>query len=406
MKLPRRAFLAAAAWPVLAAQDPAPEPKRVEADFPPGPLLPPERIEGPLAGQRWAIQYMFDEVDSELLINDFVTLSSQRAIAVGLIRHESRHDQGVALLTRDAGRSWTTVRLKDEPYSIFALDDSRLFLVGADALWYSNEGGASWERRKLPKTRGRRKMFRCLFRDEKRGWIFGLGKTFYSTTDGGLSWEPVAESVALDLKDANTLLAWGAFTSPKSALILGHSAGPRPDGSRFPDWMMPEHATRSKLLPSTTVFLQTIDEGKTWHATAASLFGSATRMRVQGSRALAIYDYGDGFPVPSEVYAMDLRDGASTAFFRRQNLTVTDALPLAGGGALLACIEMRGRLRNSPLPGKLHILLGTPAGAWHEMKVDYRATGVRAALGQAGENEFWVATSDGVILHLQPTGKP
>jgi hypothetical protein len=67
---------------------------------------------------------------------------------------------------------------------------------------------------------------------------------------------------------------------------------------------------------------------------------------------------------------------------------------------------MRGRLRNSPLPGKLHILLGTPAGAWHEMKVDYRATGVRAALGQAGENEFWVATSDGVILHLQPTGKP
>ncbi len=407
MKFARREFLATLATAgAVAAQDLPVTSKRVEVNLPAGPLLPPEKITGPFAGMRWSVRYLFDEDDAELVLNDFVFSSPQRGFAVGQLDRRNGSTQPSVLLTHDGGRHWTTKRVKDTPFSIFPLDDSRLFMVGDNALWYSAEGGVDWEKRKLPKVRGGRQMLRCHFLDEKHGWVFGEGKIFFVTTDGGLSWSAVPESSALNLKDEHTTLTWGTFTSPNNGVIIGHAAAPKRDGPRFPDWMMPERATRANLHPSSTVFLQTTDQGKTWSASLASMFGTAVRLRSHGIRALVIYDYGDGFQVPSEVYEFDLRTGYSSAAFRRQNLSVSDAMPISGGGVLLACIESAGKLRNSPFPGKLRMLLRTGAGDWYEMKVDYRAVGRRATLSCAGDNDFWVATSEGVILHLELGPKP
>lgn len=413
MKLTRRALYAA--LPALAAraqQGPAP-PKATAAQPRPAlgddhlfleiPVLPPEaagRITGLYAGSQWKVQRYVDADDTVALLNDLRFASAERGLAIGsLTRKESEESQ--ALVTRDGGKNWTAVKLRDFPLSLSLLDESRAFLVGRESLWFTNEGGLSWEKRKLPKDARGKLMVRAQFADEKHGWVFGTGKTFYVTSDGGMNWEKVPESAALTLKDDNTGWSWMNQVSPNVALILGHSAAPPRDASRFPDWMMPERATRRALLPGTTVVGETHDGGKTWKMGVASAFGRVTRLRSLGTRGLAVYHYGEGIEFPSEVFALDLSTGGSKPFFRRRELWVHDAVPLNDNGVILAAIEPPGRLRASPIPGRLRIFY-TPSGErWFEMKVDYRAAGRRAMLSRVDDTHIWAATDEGTILKLE-----
>jgi hypothetical protein len=280
------------------------------------------------------------------------------------------------------------------------IDESRAYIVGQEALWFTNEGGAVWQKRKLPKEAKGKPMFRADFVDEKRGWIFGGGKTFFSTEDGGLNWQKVPESAALTLKDENTAWTWMNQVDPKVRMIVGLSASPPREASRFPDWMMPERALRRTVTPSTTVLGESRDAGKTWKMSMTSAFGRVTRLRTLGTRGLAIYHYGDGMEFPSEVYSLDLATGRSGVLFRRRDLWVHDAIPLHDGGAMLAAIEPPGRLRASPIPGRLRIFLTTGAGVWNQMKVDYRASGRRAFFARVDDRDIWVATDEGTILKL------
>lgn len=417
MKTTRRALLAAV--PALAAACAEAQLQTPEAKAPPRgrpaqgeagpelsfqeiPVLPPEppsRISGIYAGRQWVLQRYVDADETTALLNDLRFASAGRGIAVGSLTQKER-EEPQALVTRDGGQTWTAVKLKDFPLSLAVIDESRAFLVGRDALWYTDEGGVSWTKRKLPKEARKRPMFRAHFVDEKRGWIFGAGKTYYSTQDGGLSWEKVPESAAVNLKDENTVWTWMNFVNAQIAMIVGFSASPPRDVSRFPDWMMPERAARRHLTPSTTVLGESRDGGRTWRIGVTSAFGRVTRLRTLGTRGYAIYHYGDGMEFPSEVYALDLSTGVSKPFFRRRELWAHDVAPLHGGGAIVAAIEPPGRLRSSPIPGRLRLFY-TPGGeAWFEMKADYRAAGRRAVLSRVDDTHLWVATDEGSILHL------
>lgn len=409
MKITRRAFgvgVPALAQALAQSPKPAPAPKPAAPEdqlFLEIPILPPEpagRISGAYAGSRWAMQRYIDADETAAMLNDLRMASPERGIAVGTLAVKDR-EEAQALLTRDGGKTWTSSRLKDFPISLCLLDESRAFLVGRDALWYTAEGGAQWEKRKLPKDARGKPMVRAHFVDEKRGWMFGGGKTFYATSDGGLNWEKVPESAALNLKDENTIWTWMNFVSPQIAFIVGHSAAPPRDASRFPDWMMPERAARRRLTPSTTMLGESRDGGRTWKMGVTSAFGSATRIRTLGTRGFVIYHYGDGMEYPSEVYAIDLANGSSRPFFRRRELWVHDVVPLHDGGAILAAIEPPGRLRSSPVPGRLRIFYTASGDSWFEMKVDYRATGRRALLSRVDDHSLWAATDEGTILHLE-----
>lgn len=416
MKITRRTLCAAvpslaSAWAQAPALKPSPQaapPKpapQAEADrlFLDIPVLPPQpssSISGIYAGSRWAVQRYVDADETAAMLNDMRFASPQRGLAVGTLAQKER-EESQALITRDGGKTWTAVKLKDFPISLCVLDESRAFLVGRDALWFTNEGGAVWEKRKLPREARGKPMVRSHFTDEKRGWIFGAGKTIYSTADGGQTWEKMPESAALTLKDDNTIWTWMNFVSPQVALVVGHSAAPPRDASRFPDWMMPERAARRPLTPSTTVLGESRDGGKTWRMGVTSAFGTVTRLRTLGTRGFVIYHYGDGMDFPSEVYAIDLNNGSSKPFFRRRDLWVHDVVPLHDGGAILAAIEPPGRLRSSPVPGRLRIFYSPSGETWFEMKVDYRAAGRRAVLSRVDDRNVWVATDEGTILHLE-----
>ncbi len=411
MALSRRGLLGGVLWGGAAwCQEPrkgAPgaKPPAVLSDstfLPEVPVLRPlgqDQISGKFATKRWTIQKLVDADETEFQLQDVTFASAQRGIVVGVETKRERREQQ-AWITRDAGANWSTVKLKDFPLSLYMLDESRGYMVGEDALWYTSEGGLQWEKRKLPRDKKSRPMFRVYFTDEKHGWAMGGGKVFHETEDGGQTWRKVRESEELAIKDENTVWSWMSGMGPGVLAIVGQSASPPRDVSRFPDWMMPERALRRNLTPSTSLLGQSRDGGKTWKMSTVSLFGRVARLRTLGVQALVIYHYGDGIEFPSEVYRVNLTTGKSEPFFRRKDAWVHDAVQLRDGGTILAAVEPPGMLRNSPIPGRLRIFYTPGSQNWFEMKVPYRAAGRKAWLSRADDDNIWAATDEGTILKL------
>jgi hypothetical protein len=164
--------------------------------------------------------------------------------------------------------------------------------------------------------------------------------------------------------------------------------------------MDPERTEKRRLLPTFTILLQTADGGRTWKHSTTSLFGRITRLRsAPGGSLLALVEFHDRFEWPGEVYLIDPATSQSQRVYREKNRAVTD-LAFAGGRAFLAAIEPAGKLRDSPVPGRLVMISSQDLKRWTEMDVDYRAFGRRATLAVASAKDVWVATDTGMILRL------
>jgi len=124
------------------------------------------------------------------------------------------------------------------------------------------------------------------------------------------------------------------------------------------------------------------------------------RVRLGPGRPVAVFQYGEAFPWPAELYEFSPRQNEIHTLLRRKELVIADVLPLEGGGLIVAASQPWGRLRNSPVPSKLRVLWTLDRTNWYEMKVDYRATGHDATLVQASDGTLWAATDEGLILHL------
>lgn len=389
----RRSFLCAlAAAPGALAQLPA---FRRLPEIPAG---APPRDAGPWAGRRWRVHWLFDEDRRSALLADFCCPSPGRAVAVLRIEGESR-DENAAVVARDGGARWTEVALKDAPLALSGAGEAGLWLLGEKSLWFSAEGGLEWTKKSRPPGRGGRPVYRIHFVDEKRGWAFGAGRTFYRTTDGAATWKPVPESSAIGLKDENTAWTWMAFLDARRGLIAGFSA-PRRDWGPWPDWMQPERARQRRLQPTTTIVGETQDGGETWKFSYTSAFGRVVRVRTAQEKGLAISHYGENFEFPGEVYLLDFRTGSSRPLFRRRDAWVHDGALLADGSVLLAAVQPPGELRAAPVPGRLRIFHSPDLEQWFEMRVDYRAEGGRAFLAAPAPDELWAATDSGCILRL------
>ncbi len=391
----RRRFLPLClAAPAAAFQAP-PRLQPVPAEEP----SPASRDSGPLAGRRWKLHYLQDDDRWSAFLAGFCSPSAERAVAALWLESESRA-RFAALVSRDSGASWKEVPLAEKPLSLFALDDNHIWAVGEKSLWISKESGYSWNKIQPPKTPRRNRPHQVFFLTPSRGWAFGSGNTFHSTADGGATWKPVPESQAVQLKDGNTVWTSMAFIDSRHGLIAGFSDPRLHEEERFPGWMLPERASRRKLLPITTLAAETRDGGASWKVSVTSAFGRVSRLRAAGNRGLAIYHYSENFPFPSEVFSLDFLTGASRPIFRRRDLWVHDAVLLPGGGAMLAAIQTAGGLRSTPVPGKLRVLYSADLEKWAEMAVDYRAEGHAAFLASPAPGALWAATDAGCILRL------
>ncbi|MCX6621697.1 MAG: hypothetical protein NTY38_11605 [Acidobacteria bacterium] len=320
-------------------------------------------VPGQGAEGRWNIQYLHDEDRGELFLSDIQFRSARRGIAVGVVLREHSRDP-VALVTGDGGARWETVKLREDPVSLFLLNDSTGWLVTGKGLWRSDESGYSWK--KVSSEKGLQTVH---FLDEKRGWAGGTGKRALSTEDGGRTWTPLPAAAALPGTASRTVFDVIDFASPMDGMILG--------------WNRPE----------------------TWKGMSSSIFGQLTRMRLGADQFdVALLEFRRAFAYRSEVLLINSRNSTPETIFRPPDRAITDVLRLGRTGLVLAGIEASGKLPNSPIPGKVHLLISTNQKDWQEMAVDYRATARRVILAADGSGQMWAATDTGMILRWTPAG--
>lgn len=350
----------------------------------------------PLGAQRWQVQYLYDENKSSLTINDLQFASANRGVAVGIIQEGSR-TRPVAVVTSDGGAHWQLVPLKENPVSLFFLNENLGWMVTEKGVWQTTETGNDW--RKLPKVPA--PVFRVHFADERNGWAAGAKKTVLETHDGGQHWERLAAAAEQPGERNYSAYGWIVFASPQVGLITGWNQPPRRRPLQFPAWMDPEEALSRRDTPHLTIMLQTKDGGKTWKSSSASLFGQVTRVRL-GPKGigLGLIEFGESSRYPSEVLRMDWLTGKSQTIFRDKSFGITDVWVTPGGTAYLAGIQVTGEL-HSVLPGKVQVLKSnTNLTAWSKMEVDYRAVTNRTFFSAVDERSIWLATGNGMILKL------
>jgi hypothetical protein len=350
------------------------------------------------AEPHWDIQYSYRQVDSVLSINDFLFTSETRGVVCGFTTDRHGKDTPLVLTTKDGGQHWTDVPVKEAGLAMFFLDDSNGWMVTEKGVWQTVEAGRTWTKMKNAPSG----LLRIWFLDKKHGFAAGLEKRVFETTNGGETWTllPIMKETQGD----PTYTTFGEIVfSGDNGIISGWNVPPRPGG---PDWMEPERAAKRRQLPNLTILLQTIDAGKTWIKSEASVFGQVTRISIapQGI-ALGLVEYKDEFEVPSEVYRVNMHlAGKSDSVFKQKDRAITDVRAFAGvNGGLLAGYETEGTIYHSPIPGKLKVLISDDLENWREMAVDYRAVAHRALIAGPDEKHLWIATDTGMILKLVTT---
>jgi len=347
------------------------------------------------AAPHWDIQYRYRQIDSALTINDLAFPSAKRGIACGFVTDRKAKDRPVVLLTTDGGANWTDTTVKETGIALFFLDDSNGWMITEKGIWSTSESGRTWTKiRTAPSG-----MLRVWFLDRQHGFAAGLEKRVFETTDAGETWKLLPIIADVEGNPIFTTFGEIAFAEGKG-VITGWNIPPRRGG---PDWMEADTgAPKRREIPHYAVLLETMDGGKTWIKSDASVFGQISRMSLtpQGT-GLGLLEFKDEFEYPSEVQRINMHTGKSDRTFREKNRAITDVRLFAGSNkGLIAGYETQGTVFRSPIPGQVKILTSDDLENWTEMPVDYRAVAHSAIIAGPDDSHVWVATDTGMILKL------
>jgi hypothetical protein len=391
----RRHFLLTAAALRAAGQEMKSPSSGEIPEIPAAPPQPASAIPAPYKGSEWKIAYFHDESASALTFSGFICPDPGFVMACGVLAgRRGGRPQNIGIVSRDGGLNWSDLKLPGVPTAIHALDAGHIWLVSGNRLYFSGDSGTRWNRLRLP-----RKTARVCFVTPERGFAYGDGKVFHRTSDGGRRWTPVPESQALSLNDDTTVFRDMVFWQGRVGVLAGNSRRPLIPSEEVPAWIAPERAISRRPIPATTAMMLTQDGGETWRSSVTSAFGDVFSVRLTGSRSIALFDYGEGFIFPTEVFLNSSATGKTEPLFRRKALRVTDLLLEGDSGYMLSLIEPFGRLPAAGIPGRLRIVYSPDGKQWFQMPVDYRAQGADALLASAGGRHF-AALSNGMILRL------
>jgi hypothetical protein len=344
------------------------------------------------AAERWKIQYSYDQPGSNFDIRDIACPSTQRCIAAGVITDKNDRLRGAVVVTNDSGRNWAQYDVKEQPVSLFFLDENVGWMVTDRGLWSTVEGGRSWNR-----VEYRKGILQAYFLDANHGYIAGTSSLLDETLDGGKTWTklPQAANPSVDAR----AVSYDSITFQGArGVIVGEI-----DPAALPAKLKNRSETTEPQPPGQhAIIIETLDGGKNWTAASVPIQAELGRLRLskQGF-VLALLVYPDPHSaLASAVIQASLGQPHSRMIFGERDRAVTDVALLDDSGGVIVAVEPPGNSPHVPIPGKLKILESRNLKVWREMDVDYRAVAQAAVLAVADAHHIWVATDTGAILGL------
>ena len=208
--------------------------------------------------------------------------------------HDSRRgwvggDGGAVLRTEDGGRSWTrqSVETKDAVNDIYFRSKEDGYLLAGDSIFLSEDGGATWRPgiRFQPQSFGGAapELYSVRFTSKRRGWVVGslsrrdrvVDSLVLQTRDGGASWERQRVPVQDELIHLD-------FDGDKRGWIVGNAGRILHTRDGGESWALQPSGTQATLyhvefrgdddgwaVGERGTILRTADGGATWAAVAS-----------------------------------------------------------------------------------------------------------------------------------------
>jgi photosystem II stability/assembly factor-like uncharacterized protein len=160
-----------------------------------------------------------------------------------IVGSASRKDvvvDSLLIYTEDGGASWLRQRVpsKEELIHVDFTSDQRGWVVGASgSILHTEDGGRTWA---LQSSGTNATLYHVDFRNERTGWAVGERGTILRTTDGGENWFPVTVPVR------STLLSV-QFAGEDEGWIVGRGGTILRSGDGGRTWVRQESRTKQNL---------------------------------------------------------------------------------------------------------------------------------------------------------------
>ncbi|HEY6188872.1 MAG TPA: YCF48-related protein [Pyrinomonadaceae bacterium] len=195
------------------------------------------------SGERWREirRFSADEFGgAELELYSIRFSGKKKGWIVGSVSRKDVVVDSLLIYTEDGGASWLRQRVpsKEELIHVDFTSDQRGWVVGASgSILHTEDGGRTW----LAQSSGTNAtLYHVDFRNERTGWAVGERGTILRTTDGGENWFPITVPVR------STLLSV-QFASEDEGWIVGRGGTILRSGDGGRTWVRQESRTKQHL---------------------------------------------------------------------------------------------------------------------------------------------------------------
>lgn len=195
------------------------------------------------SGRTWVEARRFLEKDFEGAMPELYSVrfsSKKRGWVIGSVSRRDQVVDSLLIYTDDAGASWQrkTVPTREELIHLDFTGDERGWIVGAaGTILYTEDAGETWT---VQRSGTSVTLYHVDFRNQKNGWAVGERGTVLRTTDGGSRWTKVNVPVR------NTLLSV-QFVDDERGWIVGRGGVILRSDDGGQTWLQQESKIKNNL---------------------------------------------------------------------------------------------------------------------------------------------------------------